>query len=359
MAAQTTYPPVQSGLSCILTRHQPALFTSNNAQELPSLMGFFTLTESSGVNVREISEDGMVLQFDLTGVEPCIANSIRRSLLCDVPSMAAETVLMYQNTSVFTDDHIGSRLGLIPFRADPRKFKFRLPRATVEHPESTLIFDLSIPATKTSSALRNARKDAKPPNVNVYSSHLKLIPHPAMKPDDEKRNVRPISENILIATLLPQQELLLKLHVVKGVGKDHAKFSPVSTAMFRPKPELRLLRNVYDEEARRLQSLTPKDLIALERDTAGQEKAVIRDSRLYTGSRGVLKDPTLSDCMQIAFRENEFEFTVESVGALQSAVLVCQAIEILKKRCEFLSLICPKEPNWNNIKAEETTDYKF
>ena len=182
--------------------------------------------------------------------------------------MAAETIMMLQNTSIFTDDNIGSRMGLIPFGADSRKFKFRQPRTTVEHPDSTLIFDLSIPATKTVST-RTARKDTKQANVNVYSRSLKLIPHPAMKPDDEKRFVRPISENILIATLLPSQELMLKLHVIKGIGKDHAKFSPVATAMFRPKPELTLLRDVFDEEAKRLQALMPNGLIGLENDRSG------------------------------------------------------------------------------------------
>jgi DNA-directed RNA polymerase alpha subunit len=36
-----------------------------------------------------------------------------------------------------------------------------------------------------------------------------------------------VQENILLAKLKPGQELDLRLFCVKGIGKDHAKFSPV------------------------------------------------------------------------------------------------------------------------------------
>jgi hypothetical protein len=81
------YPTRQPDLSCILTRHQPALFTPKNVDEDLSLMQFFTLMSSMEVVVRDISDAGMDLEFDLLGVEPCIANSLRRSLLSDVSQL--------------------------------------------------------------------------------------------------------------------------------------------------------------------------------------------------------------------------------------------------------------------------------
>lgn len=40
--------------------------------------------------------------------------------------MAIEKVHVYNNTSVIQDEVLAHRLGLIPLKADPRKFKFRL-----------------------------------------------------------------------------------------------------------------------------------------------------------------------------------------------------------------------------------------
>lgn len=84
-----------------------------------------------------------------------------------------------------------------------------------------------------------------------------------------------------------------------------------------------------------------------------ETEAVVANSRLYGTNRRVFTDPELSKCIQIGFRENEFIFNVESVGALSSSLLVEEAIRILKDRCEFLHLICPQGSSWSNIKMEE------
>ena len=87
---------------------------------------------------------------------------------------------------------------------------------------------------------------------------------------------------------------------------------------------------------------------------AGQEKeATVANPRLYTSNRRVFTDPALANSIQIAFRENEFIFNVESVGGLASHILVTEALQILKNRCEYLHHICPKESRFSNIKVEE------
>ena len=37
----------------------------------------------------------------------------------------------------------------------------------------------------------------------------------------------PTNPNIVLAKLRPGQAVEMEMHAVKGVGKDHAKFSPV------------------------------------------------------------------------------------------------------------------------------------
>lgn len=42
-----------------------------------------------------------------------------------VPTMAVEKVLVYNNTSIVQDEILAHRLGLIPIHADPRLFEYR------------------------------------------------------------------------------------------------------------------------------------------------------------------------------------------------------------------------------------------
>ena len=48
------------------------------------------------------------------------------------------------------------------------------------------------------------------------------------------------------------QEIDVRCHAVKGIGKDHAKFSPVATTSYRLLPEIRLTRTVEGADAERL-----------------------------------------------------------------------------------------------------------
>ena len=40
------------------------------------------------------------IEFDLVGIDPAICNTLRRIMLAEVPQMAFERILMYNNTSL-------------------------------------------------------------------------------------------------------------------------------------------------------------------------------------------------------------------------------------------------------------------
>lgn len=48
--------------------------------------------------------------------------------------------------------------------------------------------------------------------------------------------VLPVHDDIVIAKLRPGQRIEFEAHCRKGIGKDHAKFSPVATAAYRLLP---------------------------------------------------------------------------------------------------------------------------
>jgi len=75
------------------------------------------------VDVVHLDENS--LEFDMVGIDAAIANAFRRILLAEVPTMAVEKVLVYNNTSIVQDEILAHRLGLIPIHADPRLFEYR------------------------------------------------------------------------------------------------------------------------------------------------------------------------------------------------------------------------------------------
>ncbi|KNA15426.1 hypothetical protein SOVF_098360 [Spinacia oleracea] len=73
-----------------------------------------------------------------------------------------------------------------------------------------------------------------------------------MQPEPSENLIHPKNPDITIARFGPGQEIELEAHAVKGVGKEHAKWSPVATAWYRMLHEVVLLQDICDEEAEKL-----------------------------------------------------------------------------------------------------------
>ena len=77
------------------------------------------------IKIQKYSKDKNEMEFDMVGIDASIANSFRRILLAEVPTMAIEKVHVFNNTSVIQDEVLAHRLGLIPLKANPKFFKFK------------------------------------------------------------------------------------------------------------------------------------------------------------------------------------------------------------------------------------------
>lgn len=74
------------------------------------------------IKILKRTKDELV--FDMIGIDAAIANAFRRILISEVPTMAIEHVVIVNNTSIIQDEILAHRLGLIPIKADPRRFNF-------------------------------------------------------------------------------------------------------------------------------------------------------------------------------------------------------------------------------------------
>lgn len=168
------------------------------------------------------------IEFDMIELSCAIANAFRRILLSEVPSMAIEKVFISNNTSLIKDEVLAHRLGLVPLKADPRLFEFRPENSSEPNEQDTLEFELKIKCTVNKEGHKNSYQiDDLYVNHSVYSHHINWVPIGSQSSTFTKQDVGPVHPDILLNKLRPGQELDLKLHAVKGIGKDHTKFSPV------------------------------------------------------------------------------------------------------------------------------------
>lgn len=296
------------------------------------------------IEVIKLDEDSGELEFDLVGVDAALANAFRRIMIAEIPTMAIEKVFIYNNTSVIKDEILAHRLGLIPIQADAADFKYR-EDDDEESDHNTLVFELNVKcakkqsvqmntATKGSTLSCNFDKDYE--NTKVYSNALKWVPL-----GDQnvvlKDTIKPMQDDILIVKMRPGQEIHLKMHVVKGVGKDHAKFSPVATASYRLLPEIILKRPVFGDQARRLQSCFAPGVIQLKRDGEDDvEEAFVVNPRKDTCTREVFNHDDLKELVELKKVRNHFIFSVESATSKTPDQLFMESVKILMDKCSNL-----------------------
>lgn len=298
-----------------------------------SLKGF---QQNFRTEVIQLNEDSM--EFDMVGIDAAIANAFRRILLAEVPTMAIEKVFIYNNTSIVQDEVLAHRLGLIPIKVDPRLFEYRSSDEESATEDGSEIDTIQLQLKIKCSRNPRASKDASDPrelylNHMVYSRDIKWMPIGNQADVFADTAIGPVHDDILIAQLRPGQELDIIMHCVKGIGKDHAKFSPVATASYRLLPEITLLEPVEGEQAERLQRCFSKGVIELE-ELNGIKVAKVGNSRLDTCSREVLRHYDLKNLVKLGRVRDHFIFTVESTGILPPDVLVTQAIKVLMTKCQ-------------------------
>ncbi|KAI5786382.1 putative DNA-directed RNA polymerase I and III subunit Rpc40 [Peziza echinospora] len=295
-------------------------------------------------------------EFDLVHVDASIANAFRRILLAEVPTLAIETVYISNNTSLIQDEVLSHRLGLVPLKGakDGLRAMGWYQKGEPPTDKDTVVLSLNIACERNPKASKTETDPAKLYiNPNVYASHIQFNPiglqTTLFAPPGEIRAANP---DILLAKLRPGQEIDLEMHCVKGIGKDHAKFSPVATASYRLLPLITIKKPIVGEDARFFQQCFPKGVIGLEKDAeTGLEKAVVEDARRDTVSREVLRHERFKGKVELGRVRDHFIYSIESSGQFDSDELFIQAVKILKlkclrlhKKCEGLTKTAPPPP---------------
>jgi NAD-dependent dihydropyrimidine dehydrogenase PreA subunit len=149
--------------------------------------------------------------------------------------------------------------------------------------------------------------------------------------------VAPVHGDIVLAKLAPGQTIELEAHAVKGIGKDHAKFSPVATAAYRLLPRISIKRPFLGAEAEQLVKACPMKVFDIEDLEGGQgSRAVAARPRDCTVCRECLRPEGWAERIELERVDNHFIFSIESTGALTARQLLAEALRVLKEKAQAL-----------------------
>ena len=192
-------------------------------------------------------------------------------------------------------------------------------------------------------------------HCNVYAEDLEWEPvgrqvEKFELKEGEHNRIRPVNPRILLAKMRPGDEIDMKLQAVKGIGADHAKYSPVATATYRLLPTIDIVKPILGEEARKFARCFPRGVIGLEEVTEeeseregsgyegrqGEKKAVVKNTMRDTVSRECLRHEEFEGKVKLGRIRDHFIFSVESTGQMPSDELFIQSVKILRSKCESL-----------------------
>jgi len=255
--------------------------------------------------IEILEESEFKIKFILKNASPALANSFRRAMKAEVPTMAVDYVDIYLNSSYFYDEVIAHRLAMVPIKTYLDRFNMQHECACGGEgcPNCQISFRLNVEGPKV-----------------VYSGDFI---------SDDPEVVFAI-DNIPVLELFEGQQLMLEAVARLGTGREHAKFQPVSVCVYKIIPEIEINencngcgecieacpRNVFEKEGDRVKV---KDLMACS-----------------------ICEECVEVCEMNAINvkeTNNFLFTVEGTGALPVREVMRKALEILRSKAEEMNKI--------------------
>jgi DNA-directed RNA polymerase subunit D len=92
------------------------------------------------LEIQVLEKTPFSLKLLIKGISLHTLNSIRRAVLSEVSTMAVDYVIFIENSSVFYDEYLAHRLGLIPLKSDNAYEKYKSPEECAEAGEKRGFF---------------------------------------------------------------------------------------------------------------------------------------------------------------------------------------------------------------------------
>lgn len=191
------------------------------------------------------------IDFVLANTSLSLANSVRRTMLAEIPTIAIDLVEIESNTSVLADEFLAHRLGLIPLSTRNVEDMFYSRDCDCDEfcDNCAVILRLDIMNRNSdenvavhASDLFPDSIDGQPRDTHRYGAAVNGSGASAdeLPPRGHPVIMDPAGTGSLICKLRKGQELKIRCIAKKGIAKEHAKWAPTAAIGFEYDPHNKL-----------------------------------------------------------------------------------------------------------------------
>ena len=258
------------------------------------------------IEVIELKPKKAVIKIENT--KPYFVNSLRRIMISELPKLAVEDVVIYDNTSALFDEIISHRLGLIPIPTDLSLLTFK---------EKCVCKGKGCPSCTVRYTL------SKEGEGMIFSGDL--------QPAEKSWAIT--EDKIPIVELFGEQRLILEVEAILGFGKTHAKWQAVQSPGYRMEPIIEFDKKRLNDVKAFIEKI-PKDLVKIKDnklEIADVKKLPILESHM---------DKEHVDFITIKKDPNNVIFSYETDGSFSARDALIESAKILEnKYSEFGKLL--------------------
>lgn len=269
----------------------------------------------SSLHIDILEKTPSTIKLYLRDIPLHLVNSLRRTILSEVPTMAVDYVVITENSSVFYDEYISHRLGLIPLKSNEALNKYKPPEECAEAGDRGIF---------SQDCFVTLRLEASGPEKGVLTVYSRDLV--SSDPD-----VVPVYGEIPILKLIKDQNIRLEAYARLGRGKEHIKWSPVSVAVHKYIPVITLnSEKCKGTECSRCVNACPKNIFEADNNSVRVKEDKILECTFCRLCENIC--PT--QAVKISWRENEYIFYLELTGALNARNILIEAINILSRKLD-------------------------
>lgn len=262
-------------------------------------------------------------------------------MINEVSTMAVDIVDMIDNSTVLHDEFIVHRLGLLPIRVATSQGVDQFLDSS-DCPCDSYCDHCSVQFTL--DEINHGPEETK----TVFSSDL--IPQTegievigySSRAEANMSGTEHEGRGIVIAQLGIGQRLWLKAVAKKGIGKAHAKWSPVAVATYTFEPKIVLndarLDEITDQQRLALVESCPTKVYTFDERSKkvvlANESACMFCNQCVKLGRDFKEKGDHDNVVSVEAKKNRFVFVVETVGSLRPEEVVLQALRKMQSKIQ-------------------------